>query len=162
MVYLKKVTRNDVINLISTYIQTSSPSRAKLSTHLRSTAQSDDTPRFDPESAGPLVSAFTTHGLAVDPTQIQELMSSNPFLSDVKSFAIGAIDNATVDEAGRTELRAAVDQLKAKDKPVTNGDEVTLRDVNVVIDDIHKFKAGLIPSRAPIPLEPLVVGSAKL
>ena len=161
MVYLKRTTKADVLDLISTFIHTSSSLRAKFSTHLRSTA-TPATDTFDPTSTQSLITAFTAKGIPVDPAQLQQLLASNPSLETVKSFALDVIGKSAVSDTDKSELRTAVDELKSRNAQVNGDSDVKLRDINVIVDDLPAFKAGLIPSRAPTPLEPLVAESARL
>ncbi|WVQ84726.1 hypothetical protein IAT38_006883 [Cryptococcus sp. DSM 104549] len=168
---LRKTTKQDVLNVLMTHIHTSSPTRAKLSIHLKSQYKGV---KFDLASAGPLVENFTKAGVAVDPAAIQKLLSSNPDLESVKKFAVAAIDAAEdVADEVKAGLKAAVAELKGQEAnaaPVAGAEEgadaateepVQVRKGNVRIDNIHEFKAKLVPSKAPVPVEPLQL-SAKL
>ena len=149
-----------------THIHPSSPTRAKLSTHLKS--QYSGT-KFDLDSATPLVEAFTKHAVVVDQAGLQGLMASQPDLDAVKTFAKKAIEATTnLAEEAKAELAKVVAGLKGKQVNANgangaNGEVEGQREgKNVYIKDIHTFKAGLLPSRAPIPLEPLSVVESKL
>jgi insulysin len=146
-----------------THIHPSSPTRAKLSTHLKS--QYSGT-KFDLDSATPLVEAFTKHAVVVDQAGLQGLMASQPDLDAVKTFAKKAIEATTnLAEEAKAELAKVVAGLKGKQVNANgaNGEvEGQKEGKNVYIKDIHTFKAGLLPSRAPVPLEPLSVVESKL
>ena len=137
------------------YIHTSSPTRAKLSTHMRSQYQGI---KFDASSAAPLVEAFNTHNVSVDNEALQKLMSSKPDLMAVKEFAAAAVSKAEgLSADARIELGTMIEGLKGSEAGIKTDEEkmATLRPGNVFIEDIHAFKADLIPSRAALPLEPL-------
>lgn len=155
---MRKTTKADVLDLLNTYIHPSSPTRSKLSTHMRSTNTGGGI-KFDVASAQPLIEAFTKHGVVVDQMALQKLMTSNPELQAVKDFAQAGIEAAKDLTAEiREGLGAVVDALKGKDSAEGQQaaeKEVKLREGNVFIEDIHSFKAGLRPSRAALPLEPL-------
>ena len=113
---------------------------------------------FDVDSAKPLIEAFGTHGIAVDHAQVQQLLASSPALKDVKAFAESAITQAVaggLSDDGKKELEVLVGGLTEKEGGIKRDGSVELRDGNVFIEDIHAFKAGLIPSRAAYPVEPL-------
>ncbi|WVQ84725.1 hypothetical protein IAT38_006882 [Cryptococcus sp. DSM 104549] len=159
---LRKTTKQNVLNILMTYIHTSSPTRAKLSIYLKSQYKGV---KFDPESSGPLVEHLTKAGVTVDPAAMQELLSSNPDLESVKKFAVAAIDVAggVADEV-KAGLKATVAELKgqeASSAPAAGDADaaveaaVQVRKKNVWIDNIHEFKAKLVPSKAPVPVEPL-------
>ena len=154
--HLRQTSKADVLNLLNTYIHPSSATRSKLSTHMRST-NTGGSIKFDVASAQPLIEAFTKHSIVVDQMALQKLMTSNPDLQAVKDFAkagISAVKDLT--EQVRKELEGVVEGLKGKEAAKKEGeDEVKLREGNVYIEDIHKFKAELRPSRAALPLEPL-------
>jgi insulysin len=156
--HLRQTSKSDVLDLLNTYIHPSSPTRSKLSTHMRST-HTGGSIKFDVTSAQPLIEAFTKHSIVIDQIALQKLMTSNPDLQAVKDFAnagISAVKDLTQDV--RKELQGIVDALKGKEPAKKEGEqegEVKLREGNVYIEDIHQFKAGLRPSRAALPLEPL-------
>lgn len=156
---LKKATKQDVLDLLMDRIHYSSTTRAKFSTHLKSQYKGI---KFDLSSAQPLIEAFTKHGVAVDQAALQKLMASQPDLSSVKDFASAAVSTAKdlVEEA-KKELGEVIGALKGKESggetEQPNGVDggVKVRESNVYIDDIFKFKAGLVPSKAAYPVEPL-------
>ncbi|WRT69793.1 uncharacterized protein IL334_006784 [Kwoniella shivajii] len=157
---LKKITKSDIKSLFTKYITTESKERSKLSIHLKSQYKGL---KFDPSSAGPLIENFLKAGITIDQSSISKLLSSNPTLDIVKSFAISAIHNSPVTDEVKSQLKETVSNLKGSstdDKAVAeNQDQIKeeggIRKSNVYIEDINQFKAGLIPSRAAIPVEPI-------
>lgn len=141
------------------HIHPSSETRSKLSTHLVSTYSGV---KFDMAAAEPLMGQFIQHGVPVDQAAIGELLASKPDLQQVKDFALGLIEQAPLGDDVKSELRTMIGGLKGTevDADVDAG-AVSVRSSNVYIEDIDKFKAGLTPSKAASPVEPLVV-SAKL
>lgn len=157
---LRKTTKQDILNVLMTYIHTSSPTRAKLSVHLKSQYRGI---KFDLASAAPLVKSFTEAGIAVDPIAIQKLLSNNPTLEQVKEFASSTIDAAAnvVDDV-KAQLKGVVAELKGQEAgPGAEAgagpgpEDVKVRPGNVWIEDIQEFKARLVPSKAAVPVEPL-------
>lgn len=138
--------------MFMTRIHYSSPTRAKLSTQLKSQYKGT---KFDMESAQPLMASFIKHGVIIDQTALAKLMASQPDLSAVKDFALGAVKSAQLSDEARKELEDVVNGLKGKEGGGGVDEGVVLREGNVFIDDIHAFKASLIPSKAARPLEPL-------
>ncbi|WWD20389.1 hypothetical protein CI109_104865 [Kwoniella shandongensis] len=154
---LRKTTKQDILNVLMTYIHPSSPKRSKLSVQLKSQYSGI---KFDSAAAQPLVESFVKAGITVDQAAIQKLLSSNPDLEAVKSFAVGVIDAAeNVSEEVKKGLKETVDGLKgiASGEGAGQGEEVKVKEGNVFIEDIHAFKAGLRPGKAAVPAEPLQV-----
>lgn len=152
---LHNTTKADVLNLLMTYFHTSSPTRAKLSTHLRSQYKGI---KFDASAAAPLVEAFTKHHVAVDNEVLQKLMMSKPDLQAVRDFATAAVINAEgLSMKAKIELEETIEGLQGTEAGVKSEEDKSakLRPGNVFIEDIHAFKAGLTPSKAAMPLEPI-------
>ena len=162
IVNLKSSTKQDVLDLFMSRVHPSSSTRSKLSVHMRSTFRGMV---FDVASAQPLIEGFAKHGVAIDEASVQALLANAPPLKDVKAFANSAIAQAVaggLSEEGKKDLECLVGGLKEKEGGIkSDADDVQLRAGNVFIEDIHKFKAGLIPSKAAYPVEPLKV-EAKL
>lgn len=138
-----------------TYLHTSSPTRAKLSTHLKSQYKGI---KFDVSAAASLVQAFTKHNVSVDNEALQKLMGSQPDLQAVKDFASAAVGKAEgLSREAKAELETMTEGLQGTAAGAKTEDELAakLRPGNVYIEDIHAFKAGLIPSKAAVPLEPI-------
>ncbi|KAK4687449.1 hypothetical protein P7C73_g2681, partial [Tremellales sp. Uapishka_1] len=149
---LKNTTKAEVLDLYMSFIHTASPTRTKLSTYARSQFKGI---KFDMASATPLVEAFTKHSVSIDQPALETLMASKPDLQAVKDFASAAVEKATeLAAAAKTELKEIIESLKGTESDGKD-DSVKLRDTNVFIDDINAFKAGLISSKAPTPVEPL-------
>nr|XP_019043437.1 insulysin [Kwoniella bestiolae CBS 10118]OCF22367.1 insulysin [Kwoniella bestiolae CBS 10118] len=157
---LKTITKSDVLSLYEQYITTKSSQRSKLSVHLKSQYKGI---KFDPSSAGPLVENFMKAGITVDQSSIATLLATNPSLDTVKQFAVGVIDSATnLDEETKKGLKSVVENLKGSEEKGVEGQEEGVRESNVYIGDILEFKAGLIPSKAATPVEPIKLSAAKL
>ncbi|ORX37612.1 Metalloenzyme, LuxS/M16 peptidase-like protein [Kockovaella imperatae] len=160
--HLKNTTKSHVLDMFNRYIHPSSSSRSKLSVHMRSTFKGTV---LDPESASPLLEAFTKHSIPIDMNAVQALLASSPSLKDVKAFAESAIQKSvqggSLGPEAADELGALVSDLREKEGGIKD-DGVNVRPNNVFIDNIHRFKAGLIPSRAAYPVEPLKVEEARL
>jgi insulysin len=150
--YLKKATKQDVLDLLMTYLHPSSANRAKLSTHMISQYKGI---KFDMSSAQPLIEAFTKHAVVIDQAALQKLMATQPDLQSVKDFALAGIKSAEhLSEDAQKELQSVVDALKGIEGGKKDDEAVKLSEGNVFIEDIHAFKAGLISSKAAMPLEP--------
>lgn len=148
---LKKITKADLLEFTMKWVHPSSPSRRKLSVHMRSQFKGA---KFDPASAEPIIAAFTQHGVAVDQAALSALVESKPELAAVKEFAQSAVEKTEgLSSEVISELKTLIDGLQPLSEPAT---EAKLRDGNVIIEDIHAFKAGLTPAKAAVPLEPLV------
>lgn len=72
-----------------------------------------------------------------------------------------AVQASDANDEAKKELKVVIDGLKGTVAGEPNGDgvdaEVKLKEGNVYIEDLDRFKAGLIPSRAAMPVEPLSV-----
>lgn len=134
-----------------TYIHTSSPTRAKLSTHMRSQHKGS---KPDELTGAPLVEALTKHNVSFDIAALGELMGSQTALQAIADFFKAAINKAAdLGAEAKFELETMVEGLKRGKSGAETG--ARLRPGNVYIEDIHAFKAELIPSKAAVPLEPL-------
>ncbi|WVF68403.1 hypothetical protein IAT40_003168 [Kwoniella sp. CBS 6097] len=158
---LRDLTKSDILALLKEKIVTSSPARTKLSVHLKSQYKGI---KFDASSAGLLIENFTKAGIAVDQASIQQLLATNPTLEAVKTFAVSTIDAAPIADEVKTQLKAVVGNLQGAPEDTkasasadgqVEGQEQGVRESNVYIDDILAFKAGLIPSKAALPVEKL-------
>ena len=149
---LKKITKKDVLDMYMERIHYSSPVRSKLSTHMKSQYKGI---KFDLESARPLMEQFAKHSIIVDPASLGKLLSSQPDLQTVKDFANNLVKSAELSPEAREELSGVVDSLKGKEGGGGDDADVRLSEGNVFIEDIHAFKAGLIPSKAARPVQPL-------
>lgn len=152
---LRQITKSDIIDLFMTYIHPSSTTRSKLSVHMKSQYKGV---KFDPNSAASLVEAFTKHNISVDQDALTKLVGGQPELSTVKEFAMNAVAKvADLAEEAKKEVQSLVEGLQGVTAGGADGagQEVKLREGNVWIEDIHRFKAGLIPSKAAFALEPI-------
>jgi insulysin len=144
-----------VLSLLNTYIHTSSPTRSKLSVHMRSQYKGV---KFDPASAAQLVEAFTKHSIPVDQSALTALIASAPDLDKVKAFAIGAVKAAEgLGKEAQEEVTSLIEGLQGKESGVKTEEErnAKVRAGNVWIEDMQLFKAGLVPSKAAVPMEPI-------
>jgi len=154
---LRSTTKSDVLDLFMKHIHPSSETRSKLSTHLVSTYSGV---KFDMAAAEPLMGQFIQHGVPVDQAAIGELLASKPDLQQVKDFALGLIEQAPLGDDVKSELKTMIGGLKGTEADAdADAGAVSVRSSNVYIEDIDKFKAGLPPSKAASPVEPLVVSS---
>jgi insulysin len=152
---LKSTTKADIINFFAKSIHPSSTTRSKLSTHLVSTYS--DT-KFDVAAAEPLMGAFVQHGIEVDQGAIATLLASKPDLKQVRDYALGLVGKAPIGDEAKTEIKAMINDMKgAESAPVQEGQSegAAVRSSNVYIENLDTFKAGLIPSRAAMPVQPL-------
>lgn len=157
--HLRTTTKADVLALYNRAINPESDARRKLSVHLRSQVKPGSSTAVDPAAAQALLAAFGKYGVSVDLAAAGALMATKPDVSKVQEFANAAVASAGIEADKEAELRGMIDALG---KPVATENGTAedarpeLRAGNVYIDDVHKFKAGLIPSKAAVPLEPLV------
>ncbi|KAL1412548.1 metalloprotease [Vanrija albida] len=153
--HLKNVTKAEVLELFMTTVHPSSATRRKFSTHMVS-QHKGDVVKFDVASGPAVLAAFGKHNVDVDQAAAGALLQTSPSLAAVKEFVNKAIDGAVgLSAEATTELRAVADNLKGVEPAATA--EVKLKDGNVEVKDISAFKAGLTPSKAALPVEPLVV-----
>jgi len=153
--HLRKTTKADVLNLLMTYVHTTSNTRAKFSTHLKSQSKSA---KSDSSAGSALVEALKKRNVSFDDGALQNLIASKFDLQAVKDFASTAWKKAEhLSAEAKTELESMISGLAGTEAGTKSEEEATakLRSGNVYIDEIHAFKAGLIPSKAAIPLEPL-------
>lgn len=151
---LKATSKADVLSFFLNKIHPSSSTRSKLSTHLVSSYSGV---KFDMAAAQPLMGAFTQHGVPIDQAVIGALLASKPDLQQVKDFAISAVNSSTLGDDAKTQLKAMIDGLKgtSANGDAAETDGVSIRPSNVYIEDIDAFKAGLVPSKAAMPVAPL-------
>lgn len=159
---LRKTTKDDVLNLYLSSIDPASPARRKLAVHLRSQVKPGTKASLDPAAAQALLVAFGKHGVPVDQAAIGALMATKPGPEQLQALATQAVQAASVSEEAEAELNALIAALGAEPNGngSANGTEEAAPQLaagNVYIDDVHKFKALLIPNKAAVPLEPLVV-----
>lgn len=152
--HLRAITKQDILDLYSTYVKPSSDKRAKISVHMRSQYKGV---KFDAAAATPLVGAFAENNVAVDMAALGALMQKSPTLDQVKAFAKSALSQAEGLESGkRAELEAMIDALEGSGE-ISEADKAELRPENVFIEDITSFKATLLPSKGALPVEPLTL-----
>lgn len=159
--HLRTTNKADVLDMYSSAIDPSSSARRKLSVHLRSQVKPGSTAPLDMEAAQELLGAFGKHGVEVDQAALNELLASKPDAAQVQELATKAVEASSASEDAKTELKGMIDALP-KPAPQVNGndtanDEPKLLEGNTYISDVHQFKALLIPNRAAVPLEPLVL-----
>jgi len=152
--HLRKTTKADVLNLLMTYVHTTSNTRAKFSTHLKSQSKSA---KSDSSAGSALVEALKKRNVSFDDGALQNLIASKFDLQAVKDFASTAWKKAEhLSAEAKTELESMISGLAGTEGTKSEEEAAAkLRSGNVYIDEIHAFKAGLIPSKAAIPLEPL-------
>lgn len=85
------------------------------------------------------------------------LLATAPGLSEIQKFARECLAQAThLSEEDKVALDKQVADLDTA-KVAVGEREAKLREENVIIDDIVHFKAGLRPSRAPVPVRKFAV-----
>jgi insulysin len=147
--YTKSIPKQDIIDLFMSRIHYNSPIRKKLSIHMRSTYQGV---KFDPARATPIIQAFTAKQVPVSQEDMGALLATLPGLPEIQKFARDCLAQAThLSEEDKVALDKQVADLDTA-KAAPGEKEAKLREGNVVIDDIVQFKAGLRPSRAPVPV----------
>lgn len=100
--------------------------------------------------------AFVQHGVEIDQGAIATLLASKPDLKQVRDFAFGLVDKAPIGDDAKTTIKEMINGLKgAESAPAQDVEGVAVRSSNVYIDDLDTFKAGLIPSKAAMPVQPL-------
>jgi insulysin len=151
---LKATTKADVLAFFLDKIHPTSTNRSKLSTHLVSSYSGV---KFDMAAAQPMMGEFIKHGVPIDQSAIGALLAAKPDLQQVKDFAIGAIDKSPLGDDIKGQLKTMIDGLKGTSASGDSApaDGVTIRESNVYIEDIDAFKAGLVPSKAAMPVAPL-------
>lgn len=152
---LKAVTKAQVLDFFMTKVHPASSTRSKLSIHMASQAKAKGT-KFDPASAAAIMAGFAKHGVAVDQAGLGALAATNPELKAVQEYGRKLVAEADLAPEAAAELNTLIDGLEAA-TPNPADAEATLREGNVLIKDINAFKAGLTPSKAAVPLEPLVL-----
>lgn len=159
--HLKNTTKAQVLELFLSAVHPASKTRSKFSTHLKSQVKGGVV-KFDLASGPAVIAAFGEHNVPVDQAAVQALLQTSPALTTVKEFVHKAIDQAAagggLSAEVTTELRAVADNLKGVEPAAaTDAAEVKLKDGNVEVKDINAFKATLTPSKAALPVEPLVL-----
>lgn len=108
--------------------------------------------KFDPARATPIIQAFMAKQVPVSQEDLGALLATSPGLPEIQKFARDCLVQAThLSEEEKTTLDKQIADLDTA-KVAVGEREAKLRKENVVIDDIVHFKAGLRPSRAPVPL----------
>ena len=152
--YTKNISKQDITDLFMSRIHYNSPIRKKLSIHMRSTYQGV---KFDPARATPIIQAFMAKQVPVSQEDLGALLATAPGLSEIQKFARECLAQAThLSEEDKIALDKQVADLDTA-KVAVGEREAKLREENVIIDDIVHFKAGLRPSRAPVPVRKFAV-----
>ncbi|KLT45842.1 hypothetical protein CC85DRAFT_239827 [Cutaneotrichosporon oleaginosum] len=160
--FLRKTTKQEVLDLYLSAIDPASSARRKLSVHLRSQVKPGSKASLNPDAVLVLLNAFQNHGVPVDQAAVGALMESKPAPEQLQALATKAVAAASVSEEAKAELDGLIAALTAKpsgDNSANGAEEPEpqLAPGNIYIDDIHRFRAQLIPSKAAVPLEPLIV-----
>lgn len=146
---LENVTKQDIIDLYMQHIHPSSATRRKFSIHLDSQVEGA---KFDPTSAMPIIQKLMEKGIPVPEDQVQALMASSPSLAEIQGFAKQILGQVPLDDASKEELMGMVDGLGT-----TEDEAVPLKEGNVMVNDIIKWKAGLMLGSAATPRRELKV-----
>lgn len=158
---LKKVNKEDVINLFMKYIHPSSDERAKLSVHLNSQVKAT---RFSVKAAETLEKESSERGLPTPKEAFDMLKSQQPNVEIVKEHTSQSLVSVEGIAKEQTDaVLARIDEL-AKEHPFekevsTEGEVSSLQKSSVNVKKISvqetiDFKAGLAPSRASVPVKP--------
>ena len=135
----------------------SSPTRAKLSVHLR--PQRTAPRRFSISASQAYHVLLKSHGVTIDDGKYEELSASEPPIQAVKAFfsqllltSHGEAHGITVDPSVGKMLVDAVEELGTK-YPAVGEEEVVLRHDIAFIEDHKAFKASLRSSGPATPVE---------
>ncbi|KAE8269997.1 hypothetical protein A4X09_0g2343 [Tilletia walkeri] len=166
---LEGISLEDVKRLFERYVDPASGVRAKLSVHMQSRVQ--DAPSasaskvFSSQAADELRAALVVGGQKVDvpsgpngedPWEL--LKAQKPSVDTVKTFVSQTLTSASASEAQVSEVLALVDSLAARfpESEVTvdakTKAEVHTAAVSIGETDSTAYRAGLVPSRAPMPV----------
>ncbi|KDQ10557.1 hypothetical protein BOTBODRAFT_36079 [Botryobasidium botryosum FD-172 SS1] len=150
---LETVTRQEVLEVFSKSIHPSSPSRAKISVHLRS--QAAPSPKVSVAAARAFLPHLLSHGVPIVQTEYETGSAAQPPLDAALAHYTSYFASLkTLDQSQVDKLLALLVKL-AKLHPVTEegAEPVRLREGTVFIKDVANFKAQLTLSKAAMPIE---------
>ncbi|SPO41170.1 related to STE23 - Metalloprotease involved in a-factor processing [Pseudozyma flocculosa] len=157
-----KLRKSDVVDLFMTRIHPSSPTRAKLSVHLASSAKAT---RFSVEAAEALQGAIEAQRIPVPKEALEALKAQQPAVETVKDFAQQALSQ--VPDLPKESLKSMMDMIDAlaaqfpykeaaDDKQQQQQQAVVASAVPAVeVADPIAFKASLHSSKAAVPVRSL-------
>ncbi|EJU00764.1 insulin-degrading enzyme [Dacryopinax primogenitus] len=152
-----KLTKQDVIDFFMEHVHQSSPTRAKLSVHMRSrhANKSGAAPaRFTMDAAKALLPTLKEYKLPIEEDQYFALSAPEPPLAAVTEFMQGFLASIQLHEDEVHKVMAALEQA-AKDHPAKSVEgeaEFKLSPSAVIIDDVPTFQAGLVLCKAAVPV----------
>jgi insulysin len=155
---IRTTSLEDVVAFFNTYVHPDSPTRRKLSVHLRSqNVPSQPGMKFSVAASEAFLSVLKGRGIPVDEAQYRALSKAEPPVEAVRAFWTDFLAQApglkgadkdallsTIEELARahpTEQVTLVDEGKAELSPGT-----------VMIEDIARFKASLPLGPAAVPV----------
>lgn len=164
---LRPISKSDLLAFFKQYIDPASPTRRKLSVHIKTQHVG---PVFDPMVATTFLSELAQLGVPLPEEELAQLIASDRVpalqIDDVVAFARAAVSAASSPnskEAGEAaapvlaegvaeETEKKIEALKAG-VAVEHKKEATLREGNILIEDIRAWKAGLTTTE---PAKPVV------
>ncbi|CAG8552374.1 5800_t:CDS:10 [Paraglomus occultum] len=184
---LKTISKSSLLDFFNEYVHTSSKTRKKLSTHLRSQNPPPSSPHAKTFDINRLFSCLQSHSLTSEITLADlssNLESKNfgspdgqnalkKFLADKTKAddkeieqVIKKVNQALVVVSNKedSQTKVEVDQEVAKDSNETSRDDSVLSEKNVVIEDLAVFKSNMKLGPAPtttIPFETLSKSDVK-
>ncbi|KZT61593.1 hypothetical protein CALCODRAFT_491143 [Calocera cornea HHB12733] len=150
----RKLTKQDVIDFFMQHIHQSSSTRAKLSVHMRSKGKGAAVPKFTMDAAKALLPTLKEHNLPIQEDQYFALSTPEPPLSAVTEFMQGFMASVQLPKDAAKEVMSALNKA-ARDHPAKAApaaDDVKLSADAVLIEDVPTFQAGLLQSKAALPV----------
>ncbi len=144
---LAKVSKQDIIDFFMRYVHPSSSTRRKLSIHLTSSYKGA---KLDQNKAQALVMAFKMKNVTTSDSEMMALMGSSPSLQDIQAYGKKCL--AATKDLSEMDRAALEKQVQDLGESAGESEDVKVRSSNVVVKDIVRWKAELIPSKAATPL----------
>jgi insulysin len=149
---LRSITRDDVMKLFMERIHPSSPTRSKLSIHLRS--QAIPSPKFSVAASKELLSALQRRGIKVDVDNFHKLLAAEPRLADVQAFWSSHFKTLSyLSQKHALELLLLMETLTRTHPSEAESDSGVVPPGAQYIHDVSSFKAGLEIAKAASPVE---------
>lgn len=162
---IRPLSKDDMKQFFSTYIDPESATRAKLSVHLVAQAIAPKVETNVEEQKAQLIGlldqALSSLGVDVDETKLSknftsvDLSNQDQVLEAIMSYIGSSLSSTKLDEI-RSQFKQAIPQLQVALKiqaPVSEGDEMEVATnipTPIIIDDVHKWKASLQVSRGTV------------
>ncbi|KZP01147.1 hypothetical protein CALVIDRAFT_475281 [Calocera viscosa TUFC12733] len=151
----RKLTKQDVTDFFMEQIHHASPTRAKLSVHMRSQHKRGAVPKFTVDAAKALLPTLKEHKLPIQEDQYFALSAPEPPLSAVTEFMQGFLASVQMPQDVVDKVMTALNKA-ANDHPAKAAaadDNVTLSANAVIIEDVPTFQAGLLQCKAAVPVQ---------